>query len=445
MPDAPHGAIETAAGIARGESDARGECEAAIARIEARDGPINAVVVRDFDRARAAADTADAAIARGERGPLLGVPMTVKEAFDVAGLPTCWGFERHRDRIAREDAVAVARLKAAGAIILGKTNVALGLADHQSVNPVYGRTDHPLDPARTPGGSSGGSAAALASGMVPLELGSDIGGSIRVPAAFTGTWGHKPTYGVLPVDGHYFPGTDGAAPPLGVIGPMASNADDLALALDLLADQPLAKPEKRAPRDWRILLLATHPFAAIAHSIAGALDRVGVAFEAAGARVDRDSDLIPDLSAQFGHYMQLLTFILSYGVPQDGSVPPTLATWFDLLDHQARAARAWSRLFASYDAVIAPAFGVTAFRHDDKPPLDRTLEVDGQSTRYGVQLAFPALASFPMLPATSVPVASDDDGLPIGVQVIADRLNDHVAIAVARVTHALMTGAATAD
>jgi amidase len=434
------GAIETAAAIASGETGARAECEAAIARIEALDGPINAVVVRDFDRARAAADEADAALARGERGPLLGVPMTVKEAFDVAGLPTTWGFEQHRGFIAKADAVAVRRLKAAGAIIVGKTNVPVGLADHQSVNPVYGRTRNPFDLDRSPGGSSGGAAAALAAGMVPLELGSDIGGSIRVPAAFNGIWGHKPTYGALSADGHYFPTTDGHAPVMGVIGPMARNADDLALALDLLADRPLARAEARAPGDLRILLMATHPFAAIARPIADALERIGAALEAQGARVDRDSPLIPDLSAQFGHFMQLLMTALSRGVPGDGGDPPTLSQWFDLLDHQARAVRAWSALFAEYDAVIAPAFGVTAYKHDDTEVTQRTLMVDGQPTRYGLQLAFPALATFAMLPATAVPVATDPDGLPIGVQVIADQWKDHEAIAVARLVDRLMVG-----
>ena len=425
-------AIETAAAIARGETSARAECEAAIARIEALDGAINAVVVRDFDRARIAADEADAAVARGERRPLLGVPMTVKEAFDVAGLPTTWGFAQHKDFIAKEDAVAVQRLKAAGAIILGKTNVPVGLGDHQSVNPVYGRTTHPLDPGRSPGGSSGGAAAALASGMVPLELGSDIGGSIRVPAAFNGVWGHKPTYGALCVDGHYFPTTDGHAPVMGVIGPMARDPDDLALALDLLADRPLEQAEKRAPGEWRILLMATHPFAAISASVADAIERTGAAFERAGAKVDRSSDLLPDLSAQFGHYMTLLMTALSRGVPMDGSAPPSLTDWFDLLDHQARAVRAWNRLFTRYDAVIAPALGVTAFPHDDTPVTERMLEVDGQMTRYGLQMAFPALAAFRVLPATAVPVGKDPAGLPIGAQVIADSWKDHTAIAVAR-------------
>jgi amidase len=431
------GAIGTAAAIAAGETSARAECEAAIARIEALDGAINAVVVRDFERALAAADRADAAVKRGERGPLLGVPMTVKEAFDVAGLPTTWGFERHRDFVANEDAVAVRRLKQAGAIILGKTNVPVGLADHQSVNPVYGRTSNPFDLSRSPGGSSGGSAAALASGMVPLELGSDIGGSIRVPAAFNGIWGHKPTYGALNSDGHYPPRTDGHLPPFGVIGPLARNADDLALALDLLADRPLPKADARAPGGWRILVMAAHPFAAIARPIADAIEGIGAAFEAQGARVDRESPLLPDLSAQFGHYMQLLMTALTRGAPPDGTAPPSLGAWFDLLDHQARAVRAWQALFADYDAVIAPAFGVTAYPHDDTPVTERMLMVDGAETRYGLQLAFPALASFTNLPATAVPVGRDPDGLPIGVQVIADLWQDHKAIAIARAVHRL--------
>jgi amidase len=429
---AQRGAIETAAAIASGETTARAECDAAIARIEALDGPINAVVVRDFERARAAADLADAAVKRGESRPLLGVPMTVKEAFDVAGLPTTWGFEQHRDFIAGTDAVAVQRLKAAGAVILGKTNVPVGLADHQSANPIYGRTTNPFDPSRSAGGSSGGSAAALASGMVPLELGSDIGGSIRVPAAFNGVWGHKPTYGALNSDGHYPPRTDGHAPPFAVIGPLARDADDLALALDLLADRPLPRAEARAPGEWRILLMAAHPFAAIARPVADAIERIGAAFEAEGARVDRQTPLLPDLSAQFGHYMQLLMTALTRGAPLDGAEPLSLGAWFDLLDQQARAVRAWQALFADYDAVIAPAFGATAYPHDDTPVTERVLMVDGAETRYGLQLAFPALASFPMLPATAVPVGADPDGLPIGVQVIADLWQDHKAIAIAR-------------
>ncbi|MGE5722936.1 MAG: amidase family protein [Sphingomonadales bacterium] len=180
--------------------------QAAIARIEARDAAINAVVVRGFERGLEAAREADAALARGERRPLLGVPMTVKESHNVAGLPTAWGIEHFRGSIAPEDSVGVARLKGAGPVILGKTNVPVGLADWQSANPIYGRTVNPWDPARSPGGSSGGGAAALAARMVPLEFGSDIGGSIRVPAAFCGVYGHKPSYALVPVRGHAPPG-----------------------------------------------------------------------------------------------------------------------------------------------------------------------------------------------------------------------------------------------
>ena len=431
-------AIETAAAIARGQTSARAETEAAIARIEARDGAINAVVVRDFDRARAAADEADQAVARAERRPLLGVPMTVKEAFNVASLPTTWGFEQHKDFVATEDAVAVRRLKAAGAIILGKTNVPVGLADHQSVNPVYGRTVNPRDPGRSAGGSSGGGAAAVASGMIPVELGSDIGGSIRVPAAFNGIWGHKPTFGALDPTGHAFPGTDGAAPPMAVIGPLARDPDDLALLLAILADRPFAPSPARAPDALRLLVLAEHPFAPLSASVAGAVERVAEAFAKAGARVARRSDKLPDLSLQFGQYMELLMTALSHGVPPPGEAPATLAHWFDLLDQQARAIRAWAELIADYDAIVAPIFGVTAYPHDDTEVTRRMLEVDGRSTRYGLQLAFPGMASFSELPATVFPAGEDGGGLPIGVQVIAPRWQDLQAIEIARLAHRLL-------
>ena len=229
------GAGEMAAALADRSVSAVELFDAAVARIERLDGPINAVVVRDFDRARDTAREADAALARGERRPLLGVPMTVKEAFNVAGLPTTWGLPAAKDWIAPTDATGVARLKGAGAVILGKTNVPPFLSDWQSANPVYGRTNHPLDPTRVPGGSSGGSAAVLATGMAPLEFGSDIGGSIRVPSAFCGVFGHKPSYNLVPQRGHTPPGTDGVGPPLNVVGPMARSVADLVLALNVTA------------------------------------------------------------------------------------------------------------------------------------------------------------------------------------------------------------------
>jgi amidase len=429
-------ALATAAAIRSGETTALAETEAAIARIEARDGEINAVILRDFDRARAAAKALDEA--GPDARPFFGVPMTVKESFDVAGLPTSWGFAEHADHIAQADALAVRRLKAAGAVVLGKTNIPVGLADLQSNNPNYGRTRNPHDPARVSGGSSGGAAAALAAGYVPIELGSDIGGSIRVPAAFCGVWGHKPTYTALDPDGHYFPRTDSARVALSVIGPMARDPDDLAAELDVLADIPLPRPTPRSPADWRILLLPEHPVAKTEAAMREAVNRVGEAFVQAGARVDRTSTLLPDLPAQYGHYMHMLNIAMTRGAPQEGRPLPTLAEWFMLGDEQARNARAWARLFADYDAVIAPAWGTTAFPHDDTPITERTLMVDGEPTPFGLQLAFPGLATFPMLPSTSVPIGKDANSLPIGLQVIAGANRDFTAIAVAKAAHELV-------
>ena len=208
-----------------------------IARIEALDQRLNAVVVRDFDRARDAARRADVALGRGERAPLLGIPMVVKESFNVAGLPTTWGIPAFKGWIAKDDAVAVARLKAAGAVILGKTKVPFAQGDWQSYNGIYGTTNNPWDVLRTPGGSSGGSAAALAAGFGSLSLGSDIGGSLRAPAHYCGVYAHKPSLGLVPQRGHTPPGTlplpyEGD---LAVVGPMARHATDLALARDVIA------------------------------------------------------------------------------------------------------------------------------------------------------------------------------------------------------------------
>lgn len=430
-------ALETAAAIRSGATTALAETEAAIARTGSRDGPLNAVIVRDFDNARQAAAALDARIQTGFDAPLLGVPMTIKESYDLAGLPTTFGFVEHRDFTASDDAVVVKRLKSAGAIVLGKTNVPPALSDLQSNNPVYGRTNNAVNPDRVAGGSSGGSAVALAAGMVPLEFGSDIGGSIRVPAAFNGVWGHKPTWGVVPTEGHHHPGTDSARTVLSVLGPMARNADDLDAALGIVADHPLA-PARRHGGAWRVLLLTGHPLAKVQHAIVAAMEALGDDFAASGAQVDRTSDLLPDLARQHAGYWAMLNLAMSRRAPlPEGQQPPTLDTWLDLHDEQARIQRQWRRLFAHYDAVIAPAVGTTAFAHDDTPLATRRLSIDGEDTQFFHQFAFPGLATFPMLPATSVPIGTDPDGLPIGVQVIADLYADRTAIAAARAAHDL--------
>jgi amidase len=437
-------ALQTAAAIRAGETTARAETDAAIARIAARDGALNAVVVRDFDRARAAADALDARIATGFDAALLGVPMTVKESFDVAGLPTTWGFEEHRDFVPDADAIAVQRLKAAGAIILGKTNVPPALADLQSTNPVYGRTNNPHDPARVAGGSSGGAAVALASGMVPLEIGSDIGGSIRVPSHFNGTWGLKPTYEALTREGHFWPRTQGHPGPLSVIGPMARDADDLAAALDVLSDVPLPRARFTDPRDLRVLLVTQHPVAPVQPAIAAAVEQVGAALGEQGATVSTHSDLLPDQAQQFADYMRLLLTTLARGEPSATGDAATLPEWFAMLDQQAETARVWAQLFETIDAVIAPVLGVPAFAHSDVELNARTLTVAGVEAPFGLQFGWPGLATYPGLPATAMP-AGRIDHLPIGVQVICARHRDHDSIAIAKMAAAALAASSPAD
>jgi amidase len=409
----------------------------AVGRIEAGDGAVNAVVVRDFDRVRDAARAADEALARGERRPLLGLPMTVKEAFDVAGLPTTWGIPAFRHVIAQTDAVAVQRLKAAGAVILGKTNVPPNLGDWQSVNPIYGLTRNPLDQTRTPGGSSGGSAAALAAGFVALEYGSDIGGSIRVPAAFCGVFGHKPSHELVPQRGHQAGGVQGAPVPLNVVGPMARSAADLALALDVTAGPDigeavgfrLALPAPRRERlaDYRVLVMDAHPLCATAGEVSAAMDRLARWLERQGATVGRSSPHLPDFAATQPHYVSLVTSIMTLGVP-DRPSPRTAHEWLQALNVQFAVRRQWAALFQDWDVVAAPAFGVPAFPHAEGDQMARRLTVDGVDTPYTDQIAWPAVATFANLPATSVPIAAGAGGLPIGAQLIGPYLGDRTTI-----------------
>lgn len=232
MVDAYSSAAELARAIKAKEVSSLELTDLYIERVEKYDSQINAVVVHDFERGREAAIAADEALARGEDlGSLHGVPMTIKEAYDIEGLPTTWGVPEMKDNIATRDADSVRRLKGAGAVFFGKTNVPLNLADFQSFNDIYGTTNNPWDLERIPGGSSGGSAAALAAGLTGLEAGSDIGGSIRNPAHFCGVYGHKPTWGIVSDEGHSLPETYGPAD-IAVVGPMSRSAEDLALSID---------------------------------------------------------------------------------------------------------------------------------------------------------------------------------------------------------------------
>ena len=230
-------AIETASAIAKGDVSSRELLEAALARVEQFDSSINAVVALDAERALDAADAADAAVANNQRlGPLHGVPITIKDSFQTEGLVTTSGAPQLSEFLPAHDADPGARYKSAGAIVYGKTNLPIWAGDVQTYNKVYGTTNNPYDIERTPGGSSGGSGAALAAGYTPLELGSDIGGSIRIPSHWSGVCGHKPSYGIVSALGQIpgMPGTLSQAD-IAVAGPMARDVDDLVLALDVLA------------------------------------------------------------------------------------------------------------------------------------------------------------------------------------------------------------------
>lgn len=434
---------ELATAVARRDVSAVELLDEAIRVIEARDAPINAVVVRDFDRARTAAKAVDARVAKGEAGALMGVPMTVKDSHHVAGLPTTWGMAHFKGWTPDWDSTGVKRLKAAGAVILGKTNVPPNLGDWQSSNPIYGRTSNPYDLGRSPGGSSGGGAAALAAGMVPLEFGSDIGGSIRVPAHFCGVYGHKPTWNLIPQTGHAPPGIDapGAGVELGVVGPLARSADDLKLALGVLAgpDGLDAKayrvdlPPPRAKRlsDLRVFILDEHPLAGVDDEVLAAIRQVSDALDKAGVSIAGRSDALPDIAAQNGLYFQMLNAIVSRGAP--GAVPPDAHVWMNALSGQLAFQRQWEDFFADFDVVIAPAFGTPAFPHNDDPSwATRTLEINGQPTPYNAQMAWSSIATLPGLPSTAMPVRRTASGLPVGVQIIGPYLEDLTTIEVAR-------------
>jgi amidase len=440
-----------------------------IDRIERHDAKINAVCARDFDRGLDAARAADSALSRGETGPLLGIPMTVKESFNVAGLPTTWGLPPQKDFIAQEDALAVARAKAAGGVILGKANVPVSLGDWQSYNEIYGTTNNPFDLGRTPGGSSGGSSAALAAGFGALSLGSDIGGSLRSPAHYCGIYAHKPTFALAPNRGHVAP----PVPPLpferdlSVIGPMARGAADLALLLDVIAGPDeleagvaykltLPPPRHAALSDFRVLVLDDHPLLPVAGEIRTAIERLAGQLSQAGATVTRESPLLPDLAASSRLYMRLLMSFLAAVYPPElyaeiqakglslDAGDTSLAAerlrgavlshrdWVVADGGRTRLRAQWRELFKSFDAVICPIMPTPAYPHDHSPDQEqRHIVIDGQNFPYVDQLVWPGIATLPGLPATSIPVAMSKEGLPIGLQILGPWLEDRTPLKLA--------------
>ncbi|MDE2583650.1 MAG: amidase [Rhodospirillales bacterium] len=433
------------------------------ARVERLNPRINAVVARDLERARARAHALDRG-SRQDAPPLFGVPMTVKESFDLKGLPTTWGHKERTRHRADADALAVQRLEAAGAVVFGKTNVPVSLADWQSYNPVYGTASNPWNAAHTPGGSSGGGAAATAAGFGGLECGSDIGGSIRVPAHFCGLFGHKPSWGIASPRGHSL--VDAAAfTDISVIGPLARSAKDLRLAMDgIVGLDPaetglgftLPAPRTTNLSELRVAVWSHEPGQATDAETAGLLEDLARHLDSEGAQVSRSARPDLDPTEAYHLYLTLLDAAMSGRAteatlakrraqkaalrPDDQSADAVMLRavdlphrdWLKLHERRHQLRRVWSAFFRHWDVLLCPVLGCPALPHmQHGETWERTITIDGHSHAYNDLLFWPGITCGFHLPATVAPLGLSRTGLPIGVQIVGPFGADHTTIAVA--------------
>ncbi len=464
-------ATRVAAAVRNGEVSATEVLEHLVARIEELDGPVHAVVRWDLDRARAAALVADQAVVDGdELGPLHGVPMTIKDSFQTSGCVTTSGSPELADHVPTEDAWPVARLRAAGAIPFAKTNLPIFAGDIQSYNDVYGTTNNPHDVTRTPGGSSGGSAAALAMGFTSIELGSDIGGSIRVPAHYSGVMGHKPSYGIVPAHGQIpgMPGTLSQAD-LAVTGPMARHVDDLEVELDVLVgpdrwNEPawrleLPPARHRELSELRVAAWLDDGHCPVDASTRWVLDELVAKLEAAGGHVDTDARPGFTLQKADTVFENLLFAALSGGSSRDAiehmahAEPSTpfgrmaVATaarhraWLADNERRLQIRERWREFFERFDVILMPVQPRNAIPHDhSQPQWDRSVAIDGVDRPYLDLFGWTGPAGVGALPATVVPAGTAGDGLPIGVQIVGPYLHDHTTLQMARIVAELCGG-----
>jgi len=433
-------------------------------RIDAFEPKLNAYVYQLHEEALGAAARADEATARGAAtGPLHGVPINVKESFGVEGRPCTWGIPFLKSSKAPAHSVAVRRLLDAGAILLGATNVPLELMDYQSFNDIYGTSSNPWDLARTPGGSSGGTAASLAAGMAFFSIGSDIGGSIRAPASFCGIYGHKPTLDLVSLDGHTPGGVYG--PPgfstlLAAAGPMARSAGDLEAGLRILAgpEAPESKafqwtlpaPRHRALRDFRIGYLLDDPAAPVSAETKSVLESAVRACERAGATLKEGWPEGFRFQELLDNYFFLLgSIIFSLAPPAQRAyaraqlntrpeqfVKGALSGFADWQQENMKrlACRAmWDRYFESVDVFLLPTTFTTAFAHDHTHPDQRTIPLpEGGVQPFWTFLNYITPATVTGCPATTAPVGLCRSGLPVGLQIVGPYLEDATPIAFAK-------------
>jgi amidase len=446
-------AAAAAAMIRNREVSARELTELVLGRVDAVNPKLNAVVELRREAALQEAAAADQAIARGEPvGPLHGVPMTVKEAFHLAGLHSTWGNPAFREFVADRDATVVRRLRQAGATILGSTNVAFMLGDFaQTSNDLYGTTVNPWDTTRTPGGSSGGSAAAVAAGMAFLEYGSDLVGSIRIPAGFCGVYGLRPSVGTVPLAGFQPPGPP--APPsemtyLLALGPFANAAGDLRTALQVTAgpEDPAAKalawtlapPRHHRLGAFRVGVVLDDPHAPVTGEVGAVLsDTVDALARAGGTITEGWPDGIdPGQSSEsFGFHVGLY-----FAFVQPGEDLPQLGAVIEQENRRMAVRAAWSRYFEDVDVFMCPTNFTPAFPHDARPFEERTIATPGGERPYTQQPFWIAHASLPGLPVVAAPVGRTPGGLPVGVQILGPLHEDDTAITFAELLADLTGG-----
>lgn len=437
-------ACQAAELIRRGEASSRELTEAVLAQIDAVNAAVNAVVELRGEAARREAVIADDAIAHhAPLGPLHGVPITVKEALNVAGMHTTWGNPGFSEFVADCDAAVVARLRRAGAIITGKTNVALMLGDFaQTSNDLYGTTCNPWDLERTPGGSSGGAAAAVAAGMTFLEYGSDLVGSIRIPASFCGVYGLKPSAGIVPLTGFQPPGTPAPQSDMtymSALGPLARAAGDLRIALRATAgpEPPAAKafswslapPRHTRLRDYRVGVVLDDRHAPVTSEVGAVLSDAVDALARAGASVTEGwpEGLDPGQSADsFGFQIGLF-----FAYQQAGGEPGSLTEVIEQEAARMATRAAWSAYFTGVDAFLCPVNFTAAFPRDARPFGERTIATADGERPYGDQPFWIAHASLAGLPAVSAPAGLTQGGLPAGLQIVGPHYEDDTPITLA--------------
>jgi amidase len=448
------GSATEAAKLLRHKAISSRELTAALLdRIEAVNPSINAVVEVRREQAMRDAHVADEATAGGTGiGSLHGVPMTIKDSFDVAGLHTTWGNPAFADYIAGQDATVVRRLREAGAIVIGKTNVHFMLSDYgQTANEIYGVTNNPWDPDRTPGGSTGGGAAAIAAGLSYLEYGSDLVGSIRIPASFCGVYGLKPTAEIVPLTGFQPPGPPAEASRFryqSSVGPLGRSATDLRTALIATAgpEAPdsaayswrLAAPRRRRAADFRIGVVLDHQLAPVTSDVLAVLSDVIDSLRRTGATIVEGWPEGVDPAADYESFGFQVGLFFAFQDPEQEFAPFGVIAAQE--SRRQRSIAAWNSYFDDVDVFLCPATFTTAFQHDDRPFADRTIATVDGVRPYDDQPFWISHASLAGLPAVVAPVGITAAGLPVGLQIIGPRYEDDTAITFAELLADLIGG-----